>query len=60
MFYVFVSVLILLAIDESGNPIKAHTVKKVIESATGSDTRETILGHVQRGGAPSALDRYIV
>lgn len=35
-------------------------MKKIIEAATGADTRETILGHVQRGGAPSALDRYIV
>jgi 6-phosphofructokinase len=47
------------AIDESGASIKCYDVKKIIEAATGADTRETILGHVQRGGAPSALDRYI-
>lgn len=47
------------AIDENGTSIKCYDVKKIIEAATGADTRETILGHVQRGGAPSALDRYI-
>jgi hypothetical protein len=50
----------VLAVDINGLPIKCTTVKKVIEEATGADTRETILGHVQRGGAPSALDRYTV
>lgn len=49
-----------VAVDLNGTPIKCTTVKKVIEEATGADTRETILGHVQRGGAPSALDRYTV
>jgi 6-phosphofructokinase 1 len=30
-----------------------------IEQRTGIETRVTILGHVQRGGKPSALDRVI-
>ena len=29
----------------------------VIEERTGSETRATVLGHVQRGGSPSAYDR---
>jgi 6-phosphofructokinase 1 len=53
-------VLIFIAIDINGIPIKVNFVKEIIEKATGADTRETILGHVQRGGSPSALDRYIV
>ena len=30
---------------------------KRIESATGIETRATILGHMQRGGSPTAKDR---
>jgi len=45
--------------DRSGNPITAEHVRKVLEERLGEDVRETILGHVQRGGAPSAFDRYL-
>ena len=31
----------------------------MLEEQLGEDTRITILGHVQRGGAPSAFDRYL-
>jgi 6-phosphofructokinase 1 len=37
----------------------AVDVGKKIEEATGFDTRVTVLGHVQRGGAPSAFDRVL-
>ena len=30
---------------------------KEIEAATGIETRATILGHMQRGGSPSCMDR---
>ncbi|HUT74057.1 MAG TPA: 6-phosphofructokinase [Armatimonadota bacterium] len=30
-----------------------------IEAITGADTRATVLGHVQRGGAPTAADRVL-
>ena len=33
---------------------------QVIEDELGHDTRITVLGHVQRGGATSAYDRLIV
>ena len=29
-----------------------------IEAATGIETRATILGYMQRGGSPTAMDRY--
>lgn len=45
--------------DRTGKAISAGYVKEVIEAKTGADTRLTILGHVQRGGAPSAFDRYL-
>ena len=33
-------------------------MKNVVESRLGVNARSTILGHVQRGGPPSAYDRY--
>ncbi len=45
--------------DTKGNPIGSSYVKQVLEERLGEDTRITILGHVQRGGAPSAYDRYM-
>jgi 6-phosphofructokinase 1 len=45
--------------DRHGNPITAQHVKEVLEERLGEDTRVTSLGHVQRGGAPSAFDRYL-
>ncbi len=36
---------------------KAAELAKYIEKVTGIETRATILGHLQRGGAPSARDR---
>jgi 6-phosphofructokinase 1 len=37
----------------------ANDVAKGIEERTGFDTRVTILGHVQRGGTPTAFDRVL-
>ena len=34
------------------------SMAKRIEAATGIETRATILGHMQRGGSPTCLDRY--
>jgi 6-phosphofructokinase 1 len=45
------------ACDRYGQPISSDYVKEVLEDRLGEDTRVTILGHVQRGGAPSAFDR---
>ena len=33
--------------------------ERCFEKRLGDDTRVTILGHVQRGGSPSAFDRYL-
>ena len=35
------------------------TIAEEIESRTGFETRVTILGHVQRGGTPTAFDRVL-
>ena len=37
----------------------SYSMAKRIESATGIETRATILGHMQRGGSPTAKDRVI-
>merc|ERR1712142_1119315 len=47
------------AIDREGNPISAEQIKKVVVDNLQQDTRVTVLGHVQRGGAPSAFDRIL-
>jgi 6-phosphofructokinase 1 len=46
------------ATDRKGKPITAEYIRKTIEDSLGEDTRVTILGHVQRGGTPSAYDRW--
>ncbi|TVR61130.1 MAG: 6-phosphofructokinase [Candidatus Competibacteraceae bacterium] len=43
--------------SRAGQPISADYVRQVLEERLGEDTRVTILGHVQRGGTPSAFDR---
>ncbi len=45
------------AIDRSGKLITSDYVRQVLTQRLREDTRVTILGHVQRGGAPSAFDR---
>jgi len=45
--------------DREGNPISSDQVKKVVVDKLQQDTRVTVLGHVQRGGAPSAFDRIL-
>jgi 6-phosphofructokinase 1 len=43
--------------DSSNKPITSEYVHRVLEEQLGEDARITILGHVQRGGVPSAFDR---
>ncbi|MDY3006171.1 6-phosphofructokinase [Anaerococcus sp. AGMB00486] len=47
--------LIVLA-EGVGNP---YTVAKEVEERSGVETKVTVLGHVQRGGSPSATDRLL-
>lgn len=47
------------AIDLTGKPITCEQIKQLISNKLGFDTRTTILGHVQRGGTPSAFDRVL-
>lgn len=47
------------AIDRNGKPISSTYIKDLVVSRLGYDTRVTVLGHVQRGGTPSAFDRIL-
>jgi 6-phosphofructokinase 1 len=42
-----------------GLPIKAETITEIVKTRAGVDARVTVLGHVQRGGSPSAFDRVL-
>jgi 6-phosphofructokinase 1 len=49
-------------LDEFGHPRLGgigHWLESEIESRTGYETRATVLGHVQRGGTPTASDRVL-
>jgi 6-phosphofructokinase 1 len=43
--------------DRHGNYIGSSDVQRVLEENLGEEVRVTVLGHVQRGGSPSAFDR---
>lgn len=45
--------------DQEGHAITAEQINKVIVERLNMDARITILGHVQRGGSPSAFDRIL-
>ena len=47
------------ATDREGNVLTTQHIADVITERTGEDARVTILGHVQRGGSPSAYDRWM-
>ncbi|MGO9884361.1 MAG: 6-phosphofructokinase [Solirubrobacteraceae bacterium] len=49
-------------LDEFGHPRLGgigQRLEKEIEQRTGFETRATVLGHVQRGGTPTAFDRVL-
>ncbi len=47
------------AVDRSGRAITADQVRRLLEKELGVEARTTVLGHVQRGGAPSGFDRVM-
>ena len=47
------------AVDSKNQPITSGYICDVLQKKLGHDTRVTVLGHVQRGGKPSAYDRLI-
>ncbi|HET6245210.1 MAG: 6-phosphofructokinase [Bacteroidetes bacterium] len=51
------SIIIVAEGDESGGAFEV--ARKIKEKLTNYDIRVTILGHVQRGGSPSCMDRLL-
>lgn len=45
--------------DADGRPVGSALVRRTIAEQMGEDARLTVLGHVQRGGNPSAYDRWM-
>ena len=48
--------LILVA---EGAPFSCQDIKEAVQERTGMESRITVLGHVQRGGSPTAFDRIL-
>ena len=68
MYFYFIFILFFKPIHPTfylGNYLKLYNTnifafKKVVVDNLNQDTRITVLGHVQRGGSPSAFDRVLV
>jgi 6-phosphofructokinase 1 len=56
-------VVVQKVVKESTDPVRLGGVGSVlaneVESKTGIETRVTVLGHLQRGGSPTAFDRVL-
>jgi len=56
-------VVVARRVETSPDPIRLGGISMKlaadIETATGLETRATVLGHIQRGGSPSACDRVL-
>lgn len=49
---------VIVVVSEKIYP-DVHKLAEKIEKASGYVTRATVLGHTQRGGVPTAMDRYL-
>ncbi|MFO7694558.1 MAG: 6-phosphofructokinase, partial [Vicinamibacterales bacterium] len=47
------------AVDRQGVPITADRLRQILGTGLGEAVRVTVLGHMQRGGSPSAFDRNL-
>ena len=52
-------VVVAEGIEHPKSQSAATYIAKSIEAATGIETRETVLGYIQRGGSPSPMDRIL-
>jgi len=49
----------IIVVAEGAHMNASDLASMIIEKNLGFDTRVTVLGHVQRGGKPSAYDRFL-
>jgi 6-phosphofructokinase len=52
-------VVVAEGIKTDGKKRAAEYIAREIESETGIETRETVLGYIQRGGSPTPFDRNL-
>lgn len=52
-------IVVAEGIKTDGYTRAAEYISKIIETKTGIESRQTVLGYLQRGGAPSAYDRNL-
>jgi len=52
-------VVVAEGIQTDGNKRAAEYIAQEIERETGFETRETVLGYIQRGGSPTSFDRNL-
>ncbi|MCW0482414.1 ATP-dependent 6-phosphofructokinase [Gaoshiqia sediminis] len=52
-------VVVAEGVDHPKNVSAASYLAEAIQTYTGIETRETVLGYVQRGGSPSPMDRIL-
>ena len=52
-------VVVAEGIEKPKGTTAAHHIAQSIQRLTGLETRETILGYIQRGGSPSPMDRIL-
>ncbi|PXW93862.1 6-phosphofructokinase 1 [Sphaerotilus hippei] len=50
-------------VDDASDPVRlggvAHVLRAQLQPLVGAEVRATVLGHVQRGGSPTAFDRVL-
>lgn len=52
-------VVVAEGIDHPKNKTAASHIAEAIQTYTGIETRETVLGYIQRGGSPTPMDRIL-
>ncbi len=52
-------IIVIVAEGVSSKLMGVHEMAKMIEEATGIESRATVIGHVQRGGSPTVHDRVV-
>lgn len=52
-------VVVAEGVDPGKKKSPGHHIAKKIKELTGLETRETVLGYIQRGGSPSPMDRVL-
>ncbi len=52
-------VVVAEGIDHPKSQSAANYISTTIEAITGIETRETVLGYIQRGGSPTPMDRIL-